>query len=410
MNVSCPECRSVFRVDPAKITSVSMRARCSVCGGLIAVGAAVKWEDDSGGDFAALSAAPRGAAQVAVSGGPFQGSTPTGVRPVLARAEPPVPTRSGQPSVPPTASTPVRSTPWGTPQFPADKAPAPGPSRWEAARQEAPANTPPQRAAAPRDVTPQLPPAVPTPSSAVSIAEPVPPPRPQPTPVEPGPSGADLAEPFVRAPLGTPFVSEGAQRDHSRTPTYSTLDDPEDRDADPLAVTPRRFEVMGGAAAPRAVEPEPVPDESRRSFGAPLTPPARTSIPAPAPAPSAPAPTPSPRPVAPDASLAFSARSTPAAPSTAVPAQRRPINPFLANDPNQKARRLARALVSDMVAYHPTRREEGLENGTLKQLFRDEIKKSYEEYVEQVGREFAESTAHFQEALNDVLAGGRKMF
>ncbi len=90
--------------------------------------------------------------------------------------------------------------------------------------------------------------------------------------------------------------------------------------------------------------------------------------------------------------------------------QRKPINPFLANDPNQKARRLARALVSDMVAYHPSKREEGLKAGTLKQLFRDEIKKSYEEYVEQVGREFAESTTHFQEALNDVLSGGRKVF
>lgn len=90
--------------------------------------------------------------------------------------------------------------------------------------------------------------------------------------------------------------------------------------------------------------------------------------------------------------------------------QRKPINPFLANDPNQKARRLARALVSDMVAYHPAKRDEGLQGGTLKQLFRDEIKKSYEEYVEQVGREFAESTIHFQEALNDVLAGGRKVF
>ena len=50
-----------------------------------------------------------------------------------------------------------------------------------------------------------------------------------------------------------------------------------------------------------------------------------------------------------------------------------PINPFLANDPNQKARRLARALVSDMVAYHPAKRDEGLQGGTLKQLFRDEI-------------------------------------
>jgi hypothetical protein len=89
---------------------------------------------------------------------------------------------------------------------------------------------------------------------------------------------------------------------------------------------------------------------------------------------------------------------------------RRSINPFLANDPNQKARRLARALVSDMVTYLPQKREEGPRQGTLKTLFREEIKKSYEEYVEQIGREVAESTPHFQEALNDILAGGRKVF
>jgi hypothetical protein len=89
---------------------------------------------------------------------------------------------------------------------------------------------------------------------------------------------------------------------------------------------------------------------------------------------------------------------------------RRAPNPFLANDPNQKAKRLARALVSDMVAYLPQKREEGLKNNTLKQLFREEIKKSYEEFVEQIGKEFAESTTHFQDALNDVLAGGKKIF
>jgi hypothetical protein len=93
-----------------------------------------------------------------------------------------------------------------------------------------------------------------------------------------------------------------------------------------------------------------------------------------------------------------------------APPARRPNNPFLSHEPNQKARRLARALVSDMVAYHPQKREEGARNGTLKQLFREEIKKSYEEYVEQVGREFADSTTHFQEALNDVLAGGKRIF
>ena len=97
------------------------------------------------------------------------------------------------------------------------------------------------------------------------------------------------------------------------------------------------------------------------------------------------------------------------APSPATPA-RPPINPFLANDPNAKAKRLARALVSDIVAYFPQKREEGVRDGTLKQLFREEIKKSYEEYVEQVGREFAEGTVHFQDALNDILAGGKKLF
>jgi hypothetical protein len=89
---------------------------------------------------------------------------------------------------------------------------------------------------------------------------------------------------------------------------------------------------------------------------------------------------------------------------------RRGVNPFLNNDPNQKGRRLARALVSDMIAYQPQRREEGLRDGTLKEIFREEIKKSYEEYVEQIGKEFAESTTHFQDALNDLLAGGQKMF
>ncbi|HEY5062434.1 MAG TPA: hypothetical protein VII52_12915 [Gemmatimonadaceae bacterium] len=89
---------------------------------------------------------------------------------------------------------------------------------------------------------------------------------------------------------------------------------------------------------------------------------------------------------------------------------RSPINPFLANDPNAKARRLSRALVSDLVTYFPDRRAEGLRDGTLKDLFREEIKKSYEEYVDQVGREFAESTTHFQEALNEVLAAGQKLF
>ena len=115
-----------------------------------------------------------------------------------------------------------------------------------------------------------------------------------------------------------------------------------------------------------------------------------------------------PTPVAPS----LSQTPTPAAAAAPVgpPAARAPINPFLANDPNAKAKRLARALVSDICVYFPQKRDEGIRDGTLKQLFREEIKKSYEEYVDQIGREFAESTTHFQDALNDVLAGGKKLF
>jgi len=93
-----------------------------------------------------------------------------------------------------------------------------------------------------------------------------------------------------------------------------------------------------------------------------------------------------------------------------APGERRPINPFLARDPSLRAKRLARALVSDMVAYYPAKHSEGLQRGTLKELFRDEIKKSYEEYVAQVGSDFARTTTHFQEALNEVLGAGKRIF
>jgi len=104
--------------------------------------------------------------------------------------------------------------------------------------------------------------------------------------------------------------------------------------------------------------------------------------------------------------------ATPPSPSPAVGdgGARRPVNPFLSKDPNQRAKRLARALVSDIITYHPAKHAEGLRDGTLKQLFREEIKKSFEEYIAQVGQQLAESTTYFQEALNEVLAAGKKIF
>ena len=89
---------------------------------------------------------------------------------------------------------------------------------------------------------------------------------------------------------------------------------------------------------------------------------------------------------------------------------RRPVNPFLANDPNAKARRLARALISDIITYFPDKHRQAVENGTLRETFEEEIKKSHQEYVDQVGKEFADATPHFTEALNEILARGQRIF
>jgi hypothetical protein len=93
-----------------------------------------------------------------------------------------------------------------------------------------------------------------------------------------------------------------------------------------------------------------------------------------------------------------------------TPAPARFNNPFLQQDPSTRARRLARALVSDLVVYYPEKRRRGLAEGNLKELFGEEIRKSWEEYTEQVGEEIASNTPYFTEALNEILAEGRSLF
>ena len=63
-----------------------------------------------------------------------------------------------------------------------------------------------------------------------------------------------------------------------------------------------------------------------------------------------------------------------------------------------------------MIVYQPEKRQAALEQGNLKEAFEEEIKKSWEEFVEQVGQEMAESTSFFNDALNEILAGGQKLF
>lgn len=101
----------------------------------------------------------------------------------------------------------------------------------------------------------------------------------------------------------------------------------------------------------------------------------------------------------------------PPAPAAApTPAPSRSPSPFGASDPAAKARRLARALISDIVTYFPDRRERALADGTLRREFTEEIKKSWEEYTAQVGTDMAKQTPYFREALNDILAKGQQVF
>lgn len=128
-------------------------------------------------------------------------------------------------------------------------------------------------------------------------------------------------------------------------------------------------------------------------LGAPLPPP-----PAPAPEPILAAPPP-----------------PPPAPVVSAPAEAPAVSKpsafaFGKRDPHEKAKRLARVLVSDMITYNPERHQKALDAGSLRADFEDEIKRSWGEYVDQIGRELAESTEYFNQALNEILARGQKVF
>ncbi len=217
-----------------------------------------------------------------------------------------------------------------------------------------------------------------------------------------GPSG-DALEPVLSAPAPPPVAREPRVEPAAmQAPPAPTAAQP------PAAAAPERPAPPPEPPRP-APRPEPPVEPPRPAAAAPRPPiatpgraegfsaaPARPM--APPPAMPRPAGVP-PRPAAP-----------PAAPRGPAPEPRRAVNPFLSQDPSQKARRLARALISDMVVYHPAKRREGLRDGSLKTLFDEEIKKSWEEYVDQVGKEIADSTTHFHDALNEILADGRQIF
>src|SRR5205807_557395 len=90
VNVRCPTCETVYRVDPAKVGDAGVRARCAVCSTIIPVTKA-----------AAQAAAPPVAAAAPAPGAPTRPSAPV-FRPAPSR--PAQPAVAAQPPAP--AATP----------------------------------------------------------------------------------------------------------------------------------------------------------------------------------------------------------------------------------------------------------------------------------------------------------------
>lgn len=83
---------------------------------------------------------------------------------------------------------------------------------------------------------------------------------------------------------------------------------------------------------------------------------------------------------------------------------------FGRRSPADKAKSLARSLVSDLIAYNPEKHKDALAGGNLQEVFGEEIEKSLKEYQEQVEPDVIAEGSFFNDALNSILAEGKDVF
>lgn len=67
------------------------------------------------------------------------------------------------------------------------------------------------------------------------------------------------------------------------------------------------------------------------------------------------------------------------------------------------ARRIARAVVSDIALYNSKKIEEGIEQDTLFELLRDEIEEGQNYYLSRVDPEIVQKTNFFNQAVVDLI-------
>ncbi len=67
------------------------------------------------------------------------------------------------------------------------------------------------------------------------------------------------------------------------------------------------------------------------------------------------------------------------------------------------ARRIARAVVSDIALYNSKKIEEGIEQDTLFEVLREEIEEGQNYYLSRVDPDIARNTNFFNQALVDLI-------
>jgi predicted Zn finger-like uncharacterized protein len=251
------------------------------------------------------------------------------------------------------------------------------------------ADTPVVAPAVPPTPAPPTPAMSPAPAASPTLASPQAPAAPSPSPAPP-----DAFEHFGQAPASPPPMSEEFER---FTPTMAVPA------TTPPTQAPSMAESSGAPVlAPPAPSVEPVPRMENTTPAASL----ETTSPALAgPVVAAEAPE--------EAATASASPQAVGSPLAAAISGGSPIPDGLSPEErtkHEKARRLARVLASDIAIYNREKKDQGAREGNLVAVLGYEIKKSWEVYKERVGAEFANSTPYFRDALNDMLAEGKKIF
>jgi predicted Zn finger-like uncharacterized protein len=217
---------------------------------------------------------------------------------------------------------------------------------------------------------------------------------------------ASYAEPRTSAQeaasIGTPTLEAAPGLPSTREPAFEATPQPASDSGQPSLGGPS---LEPSPSAPPLVAPSlesaPSLEPATPALGAPVleASPPQSDVPASAPSLAAPEATPAEAPMAVD-------NVVPLTMGTPIPEGLSPEE----RTRHEKARRLARVLASDIAIYNREKKERGIVEGNLVAVLGYEIKKSWETYKERVGADFANSTPYFRDALNDLLAEGKKIF